>query len=383
MRASTLLAILGLLRSRGGDWTPEFLLRDDFTTDDAAPLTSPRTAEPGPGTLTAVQTDGQLSVSGGKLAFPAQTTPAFGDQGFYDATARSRLAGRALLYGINGSTVTLAERAYIGWGVSAAVHSVDGGHSVGFNPNATGGLNVSLSSTVVLLVGTFVASTDYQVAVIQRGSGAIYLIKGGLFTSWTLLWVENAGSTTPLYATFSNHSFAGALDFFHALDLPAPFDTDYGLATQRIAGSVSASQAFVHEADCLIEYGWTGATDFNGSKHVTVSFRSQDASNLWKVRLQGNNVVALFERVAGVDTSRGSASSIPNGRVVIVASGITIRVYVANVLRITYASASNFADRTNGSVIAVDADGTCSNLTTWPRTLTGQAAAILDQAVAA
>ena len=34
----------------------EFLLRDEFTTPDAAPITSPRTCEPGPGTLTFVDT---------------------------------------------------------------------------------------------------------------------------------------------------------------------------------------------------------------------------------------------------------------------------------------------------------------------------------------
>lgn len=44
-----------------------YLLNDQFTTDAAAPLASPRTCEPGPGTLTLVQNDGQFSISGGEV----------------------------------------------------------------------------------------------------------------------------------------------------------------------------------------------------------------------------------------------------------------------------------------------------------------------------
>ena len=79
----------------GGGLT--FLLRDDFTTA-RAPLLG-RLAEPGPGTLTLVQTDGQFSTSSGKLNFPVQSTPAWADQGFYGA-GRSRVAGRAIVRGI-------------------------------------------------------------------------------------------------------------------------------------------------------------------------------------------------------------------------------------------------------------------------------------------
>src|SRR3990172_2689119 len=42
-------------------------LLDNFNTAEAAPLTSPRTAEPGPGTLTIVDTENKLSISGGQL----------------------------------------------------------------------------------------------------------------------------------------------------------------------------------------------------------------------------------------------------------------------------------------------------------------------------
>lgn len=44
-----------------------YLLYDDFTTPEAAPLTSPRTCEPGPGTLVISDSYSALSISGGSI----------------------------------------------------------------------------------------------------------------------------------------------------------------------------------------------------------------------------------------------------------------------------------------------------------------------------
>lgn len=47
-----------------------YLLRDQFTSDVAAPLVSPRTCEPGPGQLTITDAQGRAYISGGKLIYP-------------------------------------------------------------------------------------------------------------------------------------------------------------------------------------------------------------------------------------------------------------------------------------------------------------------------
>ncbi len=57
--------VLGFDYGQGGELT--WLLYDEFTTADAAPITSPRTCEPGPGTLTAFQPSDQLGIVGSKL----------------------------------------------------------------------------------------------------------------------------------------------------------------------------------------------------------------------------------------------------------------------------------------------------------------------------
>src|ERR1035437_7829996 len=51
----------------GGAAAVVYLLLDRFTTDHAAPLATPRTAEPGPGALTITDSGSHMSISGGKL----------------------------------------------------------------------------------------------------------------------------------------------------------------------------------------------------------------------------------------------------------------------------------------------------------------------------
>lgn len=70
-----------------------YLLLDRFTTDRAAPLPSPRSCEPGPGTLTISDPASVLSISGEK--FYVNGTPAQ-DSGFYSPQF-ARQVGRLLL----------------------------------------------------------------------------------------------------------------------------------------------------------------------------------------------------------------------------------------------------------------------------------------------
>src|SRR5690606_9097667 len=97
MRRSLMTAIPGLLKPRVSGVTPiVWLLRDEFLTDEAAPLASPRTAEPGPGTLTIADDDECWAISSSALqslkANETEQQPAI-----YSETGLARVAGRALL----------------------------------------------------------------------------------------------------------------------------------------------------------------------------------------------------------------------------------------------------------------------------------------------
>ena len=60
--------ILGGGRS-GGISAVQFLFRDDFLTDEAAPLVSPRTAEAGPGIVNLIDTGNIMDISGGEIVW--------------------------------------------------------------------------------------------------------------------------------------------------------------------------------------------------------------------------------------------------------------------------------------------------------------------------
>lgn len=367
-RRKNVLRLLGVGVQLAGGGGIVYLLRDDFTTAEAAPLASPRTASH-VGTLTLVQTDGEFSISGGKLNFSAQTTPAWGDLAAYSAL-QSRAAGRAVV----GKLTPSSTYAMLGWDANQA--SVV---SEGIYFTDTNNLAVWLGATAPI-VATWAQATEYRVAGVMRATGAFMLIKGGTYSEWTLLWVE-AAATGSRYATFLNYQATGTLDTFRVRDLPAPFDTDYGLATDRKAGAVSAGATFTHTADCVIE--WTQTT--RQSAGVTqVWFRQQDANNYWEAQITSSGELSLYEVVGSSYTQRGAAVGVVSSghRIVIVADGSTIRGYSNNVLRWTYSSASNFAVATSGRLQGLGTGGAVSDLVTWPRTLSGAAATILDQSVA-
>lgn len=355
----------------GGGGGPIFLLRDDFTTAASAPLASPRTAEPGPGTLTLVQTDGEFSISSGKLVFPAQATANWGDLTARYATGFARAAGRTMLFRVEYSTLS---HNWIGWHDNAGTSELD----VEFVLHANSAVIRFMDGTnSIANMGNMATSTPYSYAIVLRSTGAFAFVKGGAITQWTLSWIEPAKTTATLYPWFSNHSAVGTLDFFRVLDLATPFDSDYGLATQRTASPV-ANDTITSEANAVIELTWVAVT----GETVEVSTRRTTDNDRWILRGdQAGSTVKLIEVVAGVETERASAAqtwtNTTSYRIVVVQDGNTIRGYVANVLKWTYASAAS-----NNTATGIKTNKAGTNLIAWPRTLTGAAAALLDAAVA-
>ncbi len=82
-----------------------YLLRATFSVGNVALNAGDvNTQAPGSvedGTLTAVETDGSLSITSNKLAFTAQGTPLDGDQGMYSPGAATKALGLGLLSSVN------------------------------------------------------------------------------------------------------------------------------------------------------------------------------------------------------------------------------------------------------------------------------------------
>lgn len=349
---------------------PTFLLRDDFTTPASAPLTSPRTAEPGPGSWIKSDSGNNLSVVGGALVSAAKV--ADNDPNLQSVTQFARVVGRAFVAKVTDN----AHRQRLGFYTTAELTNVS--QAAIFDLPS-----VYVGTTYIDDAFALSSGTVYQIAIVLRVSGAFYFVKGGAYTNWTLGWVDASVTTATMTAGLSVVAPATLLnvDFARVRDLSFPFNDDYGLATQRLAGAQSAGVTFTHEANCVIE--WTQTTRPSGSI-TQVWFRQQDATNYWEAQITASGELSLYEVVAASYTQRAAAAGVvTNGhRCVIICDGTTIRGYSNNVLRWTYSSASNFATETDGRLNALGTGGAVSDIVSWPRTISGVAATYLDAAVA-
>jgi hypothetical protein len=162
-----------------------YLLRDDFVTDRAAGAVNSTAAEPGPGTRAAVDANSKLTIASGLLTF-ATGGSAAGNPGLWYAQLSARTAGRFC--------------------VARHTHSTQG-VSTGFDTNQSGTLAESfrINGTTLgivdnsnnVTVETASADIPYQVCVVLRTTGAMFLVKGGAFANWTLLFVSVAGTAQP------------------------------------------------------------------------------------------------------------------------------------------------------------------------------------------
>ena len=240
--------------------------------------------------------------------------------------------------------------------------------------------NSLLFARVIPEFGTLAAdSSDSTLFATSTANIAVnptsrYLYFGKFSGAWKTVWTDTTGALL-------RGDEAGTYAVTIGTSGPAPFDTDDGAATDSHAGAVSASTSFTHEADCLI--GFT-VTTLPSSGGMQVYFRKVDSNNFWEIYLTSAGNFYLFETAAGTRTgSRAALGVVSSGdRIVIVCDNTTIEGYSKDVLRWTYASATNAATATAGVVQALGTGGTISDLRTWPRTLSGTAADILNKASA-
>jgi hypothetical protein len=347
-----------------GSPAPSYILRDAFQTNEAGPIASPRTCSPGPGTLTAVQTHGNFSVAAQKLVIP-NSSSATGSGCYLRSALVARQAGRAFFaeFSVDGSVATATPG--IGWFNADNVSTA--AYEAAFDVSSLA-LNVRTPTTTTANVLTLVAAANYRLGVILRSSGAFYVSSDDDGLTWKLLWVGTAGSNSfTNTGVLSCGNSPGKSDRWVVADLPYPWNSDYSLATSRVAGSVAASQAFTHTANGLIE--WTQTTVPSASS-LFIDFKRNAFNNKFQVSINSSGDLRLTEFTApSTQTQRALASAVvANGhRVVLIFEGATIRAFSNNVLRWTYSSATNFQTETAGVVAGLGTGGAIADLIAWPR----------------
>ncbi len=245
---------LGGLSGLGGI---RYLLRDEFTTDLAAGSVNGTLAEPGPGTRTAIENDGQLSISAGKLNIPAQGTPVFGDLGLvYSSIAR--ISSRLVKYNFNMSSVSGGGLTGMGsvntLAIAAAQQSLDSSTTPGFLTQ------VYTAPGNILVAPTLTVGIDYQVCFILRSTGVYIFIKGGVYLTWILLYQVSVGNFATVWPMISNHSNVWLVDYVRIPDklvLPTPLAFDQ---FTRADGALGNSEGSGPDSQSTPLRSWTGAT---------------------------------------------------------------------------------------------------------------------------
>lgn len=362
-----------------------YLLRDEFATADDAPITSPRTCEPGPGVLTATQTDGTMAIADGKLAFTAQTTPNYGRQGFY-GSAQTRAEGLALFGTVNISATSGFKRLLFMWAKTTSINYTDISGAALLTAEAS--FRVITAAADLLPVGAYAVSTDYRIAIVLHATGNDIFVKGGAYTFWTRLWVSITGADATVYPVFTNLENTGTLDDFTVRQLPAPFNAPYGTATLHVAAPESGT-AYTGTADALTDLTVTAPAVLDGQATTRCGFyyrTDADLTPAWHIYVDGTGAFNLDYILA--DGTRTNAVAVAG----VIAGGQTrtLRsIHVGTLHNLyTYAGASptsrgTFTGALNQTVTRIipsaPAGWTIANLDDWPVTVPAAQATELDK----
>lgn len=274
--------------------TISFILRDEFVTNDDAPVTSPRTMEPDGGVITLVQNDGQMSIVDSFLNVPAQVTPAYGDLSAYFSNSINKVLGLAF-------SMLIKHIAF------------DSGQFGGFKLAANGGFagtNIMLyrdayGIQIQTAAGGFrrgisdppLSDTAHEkvYTVVMRTTGLFFFIND------MLVFIEHSATFSSTFYGFANYTQQFKKDFDRVSELPAPFNVDNGIALYSTDTPVNGVTITGSE-DGNISFAWTpGAGEV-----LNIRFRREDDDNCMIIRCsQASNIIQLIRRWAGVETQFG------------------------------------------------------------------------------
>lgn len=237
------IGIIGLGEMGGGAAAigEGWLLRDEFSRALAAGSVNGTAAVPGPGTRTVTDTGNIFSITEGVARIGGTT--GIGDP-YCRYESLSRLAGRILTAQVlTGSD--LAKRAQVGFDGDTSGAIDFGGEGIYFDAGGNLAPRDGGAAGMPTAIAVWAVSTEYKIDVILRSAGAYFFIKGGAFTSWTLVWSGVEGNAATLYPAYLNVSGAFNFDasFLRIPDdlwLPTPLlYTVFPLGDQSLNGTVT------------------------------------------------------------------------------------------------------------------------------------------------
>lgn len=282
------------------------LVYDDFDALESAPLTSPRTAKVGAGTIT--DTNNRLAITADGLTYTTGSVSYSNPQIEYGALARQ--AGRMALFAVRFPTNIVRDNnaTTYGWSTSNSF-SYNSRHVFTNITRANGfsaeGLGVHKS------VPTWAFDTWYLLGVMLRANGAHYFVLGGAYTAWMHGFTSRTSTGTPLYIGRQWGASAEQVEntrFIGVYDLAAGWDTDTNYDAS--AASPSSGDTASSSADASQYVSWTAAT----GQTLAIYFRRTDDSNTLVLRCDQAGTMKIVEIDGGSETELSSvAQTFNNG----------------------------------------------------------------------
>jgi hypothetical protein len=270
-----------------------YTLYDTFSSDFAAGSVNGTKADTGQ-VRTVTDGNSKLSISGG-AASVATGGVGGGNPGLWypQMTRRNGL----MIFGVFATTGNGLD---IGWD-GAASGTID----FSVRPLVGNVLTVRDSGSAVTVGAAPVSGTAYTACVILRsGGGCWYLIKGGIYTNWTLIWIS-ATNTANMFPGFTNSSNTDAYTIDNVRvpqDLFVPNPLAYDTFT-RANGALGSTETTGPDSQAISALAWAFTTGI-----WTISTNAAIATPT-----VGADVIVNGAFAADTDWTKGSGWSIAAG----------------------------------------------------------------------
>jgi hypothetical protein len=344
------LSLFAAMLVGGAVYSPTFLLRDVFTTNEFAPLVSPRTCEPGPGILTITDVDNRLSIASNILvvANAAEVATAL-------SATITRKTGLGLFFSVSHPTAAN----FFKMSLSSAGAARD---MIKFL-NAVTQLEYD-AGIGVSTIDAGVSTTPVRFGIITRPSGHVFLknISGSVYQ---VVYVTNVLQDNCAVYLYALGSTTGKYYNVCIYDTIPEFSSDYVSATARVAVP-GDGETIVSQANAFVEFGLVAQAGVTQS----IWFRRLTDDETWRIDCdQVGGTIKLYSRTGGVDTEvdAGKTQTWVAGnsyRVCIQFYGTSIRTFVNNAGK--HVATSSF----NQTATGIKASHAGSNLVAWPGDLT-------------
>lgn len=310
-----------------------YLMRDQFSTDASAPISSPRNCEPGPGKMIIVSDTGsRVSISSGKITHTTggnELEPIY----YFDNDTLSgfaRSTGLMLRFDIPQYQNAIR----LGWlkGKTAAGGSFGTlivGRTVEMY-NSGGQAPLSMSALVVDAAQT--------IFIVLRSAGCFVFLKNATYSVPTLLWVDYRDNSSPLWPGVSGATGVAAtksiLDNLAVRQLTGEYTTDYGIATIDQVSPANGSN-YIATANAVRSLQVTLPGSPSLGDYAELRFRRLDDNNYICARVEWNNGTSqwdakLISVASGTPTVKQTKANVGNvTRIQVNSLGIAYTMWTA------------------------------------------------------